>query len=141
MAEYGKRDRVILARRRICQPVTGGRGGIDHLLDPRRPGAFQHPHSALYVRRHVVDGLLDRRHDVANPSVVNEIRHALEDRMVARQIADIQFLETQVRVARMMGKIAFVPADQIVDHPDGIARLQRYIDHMRANEARAARDQ
>ena len=73
-------------------------------------------HSALNVGGHVLERVLDGRHDIADPGKVKYILGALEKRIVRGKAASISALEYQWLMVAMR-KILFTATDKVIDYP------------------------
>jgi hypothetical protein len=91
-------------------------------------------HGPLDVRVHVLDGPLDRRHDVTDPGEVEHIIGAADEARFGNDVADICFFERQIRICLMMGKIGYPAAAEIIDHAHAIAVREQDIHHVAADE-------
>ncbi len=131
-------DRVVLAGRRIRQPVAGRRRGIDQLAQAGVARRLEHPGGALDVHFHVLQRPLDRRHDVADAGEVEHVARAREGVVVGRQGPDVTEVADQVRAVAVMGQVEFAAAAQVVDRPHAVAALEQQVDHVAADESGAA---
>ena len=90
---------------------------------------------------HIIDRPLDRGHDVADPSEMDDDVRTLEQGGAGLDVADVRLLEGKALVRRVMREIGLAPADQIVDHPDLVVpTVQEQVHHVAADETGAAGD-
>ena len=102
--------------------------------------AFEDPHRALDIDVHIGGRALNRRHDVANSREVKNIACIGEQRIAGLKVKNIANLEREVGIIGQVSEIRFTTASQIVDDSNAIIMPEHPIDHMAADEARAAGD-
>ena len=102
-------------------------------------GGFEHVNGALDVGVHVFGRPLDRGHDVADPGEMQHIIGPAKGARLGNKVADIDFLERQIRIGGMVSEVGHAAAAEIIDHTDAITVPEQSVDHMAADEAGAAR--
>src|SRR5207245_7369488 len=89
---------------------------------------------------HVVEGPLDRGHDIADAAEVKHVVRVGEDRIIGAERAHVDLPDRETGVPAVVGEVVESPGGQVVDDPDLKATLEEQIDDVAPDEARPARD-
>ena len=125
-------------RQDVGDAVAGAGGGIEESLHAGAARRFEDGDRAFDVGTVINERLLDGRHDVGQRGDVEHPLHAVEERRNAPRVADVDFLNREVRVRREMREVLQAAAAEIVEHGDATAVGEEPLDQMAADEAGAA---
>src|SRR5581483_8522963 len=129
-------------------PVHGGGGREDERLQLPRPGHLEERHRATDIHVLVQQWISDRRPHAGPRGGMEDLRDRVlrEHALQTGRIAEVAFDEREGRMCggrRQVGALdrGIVKRVEVVQTHDTLATREQRLDHMRADEARAAGDE
>src|SRR5579863_5012366 len=128
-------------RRRIDlgDTVAGRGGGVEQLSHALLSSGFGDGIAAIDIGIEIPLRMLNRGHDIGQPSKVEDAVGALEKIYHAAAIADARFDKAEPRICAVLRQVRPAPDGEIIDRHDAPPLSQQRIDEMAADEPRAAR--